>query len=91
MGHQGKKEWDTLREPLTLEGVILAAADYFDSQIGNMEMALRSYTEGLGEDYQFVRPFNRHMYVADAPERLEHNLERTAPPVPDETPRAENS
>ncbi len=76
LGHQGKKEWDTLREPLTLEGIILSAADYFDSQIGNMEMALRTYSEGVGDDYQFVRAFNRHMYVADAPERMEHNLEQ---------------
>lgn len=75
LGHQGKKEWDTLREPLTLEGIILAAADYFDSQIGNMEMALRTVVDGVGEDYQFVRPFNRHMYVGDAAERQERNLE----------------
>lgn len=74
LGHQGKKEWDTLREPLTLEGIILSAADYFDSQIGNMEIALQGYREGVGENYQFVRPFNRHMYLADAPERLEHNI-----------------
>lgn len=74
LGHQGKKEWDTPREPLTLEGIILSAADYFDSQIGNMEMALQGYREGVGENYQFVRPFGRHMYLADAPERQEHNL-----------------
>jgi len=76
LGHQGKKEWDTLREPLTLEGVILAAADYFDSQIGNMEMALRAGADAAGEEYQFVRAFNRHMYVGDAAERLEQNLEQ---------------
>lgn len=74
LGHQGKKEWDTPREPLTLEGIILSAADYFDSQVGNMEMALKGYREGVGENYQFVRPFGRHMYVADAPQRQEHNL-----------------
>ncbi|MBO8140748.1 MAG: HD domain-containing protein [Firmicutes bacterium] len=76
LGHQGKKEWDTVREPVTLEGVILAAADYFDSQIGNMEMAYRGYTAGVGEDFQFVRPFGRYMYVADASERKQNNLER---------------
>src|SRR5690606_37448013 len=41
LGHQGKKEWDTLRKPWPLEAIILSAADYFDSQIGNMGMALR--------------------------------------------------
>lgn len=77
LGHQGKKEWDTLREPLTLEGVILAAADYFDSQIGNMESAYRSPTAGVGEPFQFVKPFNRYMYVGDAEEREQDNLART--------------
>jgi len=74
LGHQGKKEWDTLREPLTLEGVLLAAADYFDSQIGNMESAYRSPTAGIGEPFQFVKAFGRYMYLADAEERTRDNL-----------------
>ncbi len=72
LGHQGKREWDTLREPLTLEGVILASADYFDSQIGNMESAYRG-TSG-NDDFQFVKSFGRYMYVGDLAERERHNL-----------------
>src|SRR5690606_36594642 len=74
LGHQGKKEWDTLREPLTIEGIILAAADYFDSQIGNMESAYRATVSGAGEPFQFVKAFNRYMYVGDVEERERDNL-----------------
>nr|MBO2477717.1 hypothetical protein [Bacillota bacterium] len=74
IGHQGKREWDTLREPLTLEGVILAAADYFDSQIGNMESAYRGLQANGSDDFQFVKAFGRYMYVGDAAERERNNL-----------------
>jgi|GEM_PF-55363 len=79
LGHQGKKEWDTLREPLTIEGIILAAADYFDSQIGNMESAYRATVSGAGEPFQFVKAFNRYMYVGDVEERERDNLASSGP------------
>lgn len=74
IGHQGKKEWDTLREPLTLEGIMLAGADYFDSQIGNMESAYRGLQANGADEFQFVKAFGRYMYVGDAAERGRHNL-----------------
>jgi 3'-5' exoribonuclease len=93
LSHQGKKEFSSPVEPMTLEALALHFIDDLDSKINQLRAA-RETTPGI----QYVRGLGRYVYLPAEEERPEVAVvavndadvaPESEPPVPDAPPASE--
>jgi len=78
--HQGRYEWQSPREPRTLEGIVLHYADDLDAKLNQAGSLLSAVDSGwTAYDRNFGRDFLRHIPSGDAALPPAQKKQRTTP------------